>query len=81
MTSPEQEKKQAAIKALINIAILEGFVLIAVVAVYFYTGEITYLIGGMIGSALIFGPMFLRWAREHKSALAGKPNSAKGDGQ
>lgn len=68
------ERKQA-IKALINIAIIEGFVLAAVVGVYLYTGNIVHLVGGVVGSALIFGPMFLRWFKEHGQALKTGPAS------
>lgn len=77
MQTGQDQKRQDAIKALINIAIIEGFVLVAVVAVYLYTGEIVHLIGGVIGSTLIFGPMFVRWYNEHGKALQAKPNSTK----
>lgn len=68
------ERKQA-IKALINIAIIEGFVLAAVVGVYLYTGNIVHLVGGVVGSTLIFGPLFLRWFKEHGRALQTGPAS------
>jgi len=78
MTEHDAQKRKDAIKGLINIAIIEGFVLMAVVGVYLYTGNITYLVGGIIGSALIFAPMFLRWARAHGGAMKAKPNSDEG---
>ena len=63
------QKKQDAVRALINIAVIEGFVLVAVVGVFLYTQSLTYLIGGVVGSTLIFGPMFLRWTKDHAPAL------------
>ena len=75
MNATDDIKRKEAIQGLVNIALLEGVVLIAVVGVFLYTNNVTYLIGGMVGSALIFGPMILRWANEHKQALKGKPNS------
>lgn len=69
MHSPEEIRRKDAIKALINIAIIEGFVLAAVVGVYLYTGDIVHLVGGVIGSALIFGPMILRWYNEYGGTL------------
>ncbi len=75
MNAIDQQKRKDAIKGLINIAILEGFVLVAVIAVYFYTNSATLLIGGVLGSTLLFGPLFLRWARAHGAAVMPKPNS------
>ncbi|WP_411819807.1 hypothetical protein ABFZ85_13960 [Hyphococcus formosus] len=75
MTSIEEQKRQEAVKALINIAMLEGVVLLAVIGVYFYTNNFVHLIGGIVGSTLIFGPMFVRWFNEHGKALKAKPNS------
>jgi len=71
----DQQKRKAAIKGLINIAIIEGFVLLAVVGVYLYTGKLIHLVGGVIGSTLIFAPMFLRWSRAHGAAMKARPNS------
>jgi hypothetical protein len=36
---------------------------------------LTHLIGGVVGTALIFGPLFLRWFNEHGKALKASPNS------
>jgi hypothetical protein len=72
----DQQKRKAAIKGLINIAIFEGFVLVAVVGVYLYTGKLIHLVGGVIGSTMIFAPMFLRWSRARGEAMKARPNSA-----
>ncbi|WDI31817.1 hypothetical protein PUV54_01275 [Hyphococcus flavus] len=74
--TPDQQKRKAAIRALINIAILEGAVLFAVVAFYVNTQDITHLMGGIIASTLIFGPMFFRWFKAHGDAFKpSKPNT------
>jgi|GEM_PF-1872357 len=78
MNALEDQKRKEAIKGLINIAVLEGLVLIAVVGVYLYTNSLVYLIGGVIGSSLIFLPLFLRWAKAHGGAMKAKPNSDEG---
>lgn len=75
MNPVADQKRKDAIRALINIAILEGFVLIAVVGVYLYTNSIVYLVGGIVASSLIFFPMFLRWHRAHGKGMSVKPNS------
>ncbi len=80
METPEKANRQGAIRALINLAVLEGFVLMAVVGIYLYTNNLTHLVGGIVGTALIFGPMFFRWWREHGEALKPKANSA-GEGR
>ena len=72
MATPDEHKKQEAIKALIRIAVLEGVLLVAVVGVYLKTNDLTYLIGGMVGVFLISGPMFVRWFNDHKNALENK---------
>ncbi len=69
MTTLEQQKRKDAIRALMNIALLEGAVLIAVVAVYLKTNNITHLVGGIVAATLIFGPMFFRWFKAHGEAL------------
>jgi len=76
MQTLNDQKRKAAIKGLINIAIVEGFVLMVVVGVFLYTGSLIHLVGGIIGSTLIFGPMFLRWYNEHGKAL--KRNGEEG---
>lgn len=73
MNALDDQNRKAAIRALINIAILEGFVLIAVIGVYLATNSIVYLVGGIIASSLIFVPMFLRWHRAHGRVLSAKP--------
>lgn len=74
MNSLEKQRRADAIRALINIAVLEGFVLIAVVGVYLATNSVVYLVGGVIASSLIFMPMFWRWYRAHGRALKAKPD-------
>ncbi|MEX6632023.1 hypothetical protein [Hyphococcus lacteus] len=75
MNPIEDQKRKEAVKALMNIAMLEGVVLLGVVGTYLYTNNIVHLIGGIVGSTLIFGPMFVRWFNEHGKALKAKPNS------
>ena len=65
----DAELKREAIRSLINIAVLEGIVLMGVVGVYLYTGKMTYLVGGVVASTLIFGPAFIRWFKAHGKHL------------
>ena len=76
MAPHSHQGKKDAVRALINIAALEGFVLIAVIGVYLATDSIVFLIGGVIASSLIFLPMLLRWRRAHGRALAVKSGAA-----
>jgi hypothetical protein len=64
MQSPEQKKE--AVGALVKIAVLEAVILAVVIGVYLYTNNLTYLIGGIVGSQIVCVPMFLRWARSMK---------------
>lgn len=81
MNSIDDQKRKDAVKALINIVLLEGAVLMLVIGVYLYTNNIAHLVGGVIGSSLIFAPMLLRWVRAHGAAMKAKPNSVEqGDG-
>ncbi|MEM9618089.1 MAG: hypothetical protein AAF936_09030 [Pseudomonadota bacterium] len=77
MNQVDEQKRKDAIRGLINIALFEGVFLAAVIGVYFYTNNIVHLVGGVIGSTVIFGPMFLRWFREYGEAMKAKPNSAE----
>lgn len=77
MPNPEQQARREAIGKLVNIAMLEGVVLIAVVVVYLSTGAVIYLIGGVLGTLAIFVPFYIRWARAHAAALKVKPNSVE----
>jgi hypothetical protein len=72
------DRRKDAIRALINLAVLEGMVLFMVIAVYLMTNEVTYVAGGFVGSALIFGPMLYRWYKEHGEALRAVPQQSKG---
>ncbi len=72
MQTPDDIKRKEAVKGLINIALLEGAMLIAVVGAYLYTDNLSILIGGVIGTAIIFGPMFFRWFNEHGKSLQAK---------
>jgi hypothetical protein len=65
----DPQKRRDAVKALVNLVLLESMLLAVVVGVYLYTDKLAYLIGGVIGSALIFTPAFIRWAKEHGTAL------------
>ena len=75
MAHPDQERRKEAVRALINLALLESALLITVALIYLRTGEITHLAGGIAASMLIFGPMFFRWFRAHGAALKAKTNS------
>lgn len=75
MNAIDDQKRKDAIRGLINIAILEGFVLMLVVAVFLTTNNTIYLIGGIMGSTLIFAPMILRWSKAHGASMKAKPNS------
>ena len=75
METPDDINRREAMRGLMNLALLEGAVLIAVVGIYFYTQNLTHLIGGVVGTAIIFGPLFLRWFNAHGKALKAKPNS------
>lgn len=75
MIDSNTHKRKDAVNALIKIAIWEGLVLVAVVASYFATGSVAVLIAGVVASAALFAPMFLRWFREYGSAMKAKPNS------
>lgn len=79
MAQPDQERRKEAIRALINIALLESAVLITVALIYLRTSDITHLAGGVAASMLIFGPMFFRWFRAHGAALKAKPNSIEAE--
>ncbi|MBL4618915.1 MAG: hypothetical protein JKX88_02300 [Marinicaulis sp.] len=68
VNSLHQQQRKDAMRALLNIVIVEGVVLMAVVGVFLYTGEVFHLLGGVVGTSLIFGPMFLRWYNEHGKA-------------
>ena len=70
MTDAKQDKKRAATKALINIAMMEAFFFVAVVFVYLQTGNITHLFIGIGGTMLIVGPMFFKWFKEHGAAFS-----------
>ncbi len=77
MNALDDQKRKAAIKGLINIAIIEGFVLMAVVGIFLYTGNLVHLVGGVIGSTLIFAPMFLRWSSAHGEVMKARPNAGR----
>lgn len=72
MQAPDDIKRKEAVKGLINIALMEGAMLIAVVGAYLYTDNLSILIGGVIGTAIIFGPMFFRWFNEYGKTLQAK---------
>ncbi len=69
MITPDEHKRKVALKSLFNIALFESVVLLAVVGVYLGTGNLTYLIGGIIGSTLVFAPMFLKWFQEYGEVM------------
>jgi len=67
--NPDDLKRKEAVRALINLALLEGMLIFVVIAVYLYTNSIAYLIGGVIATSFIFAPLILRWMRDHAPAL------------
>ena len=80
MNALDQQERKASIKNLINIVVLEGAVLMLVVGVYLYTNNIVYLIGGVLGSSMIFGPLILRWSKAHR-ALSSDQSQAQEQGR
>ncbi len=78
MNKLDQERRREAIKGLVNIAIFEAFLLFAVIGVYFYIGDIRYLIGGVIAVMILTAPMLLRHIAANKDAL-GQKNAAEKD--
>jgi len=46
-----------------------GMLLFAVVSIYLYTKEMTYLVVGVVATSLIFVPILLRWMRDHAPAM------------
>ncbi|MAW80468.1 MAG: hypothetical protein CMI63_09535 [Parvularcula sp.] len=73
MQTPEDIKRKHAMKGLVNIALMEGAMLILVIGAYLYTDDLNILIGGVIGTAIIFGPLFFRWFRQYGRSLQSKP--------
>lgn len=69
MQPGDDTKRQEAIRALINLVLLEGVVLIVVVAIYLQTGKLTHLIFGVLASTAVFAPRMLSWAKTHGSAM------------
>ena len=69
MNDFEQERRNEAVRSLINIAVLEVVMITVVIVVYLYTGNVVYLVGGVVGAAIIAAPMFLRWVREHGATM------------
>ncbi|MEQ8179697.1 MAG: hypothetical protein RIA10_15315 [Amphiplicatus sp.] len=67
--SIDSQRRKEAARALLNIAMLEGMLLFAVVSIYLYTKEMTYLVGGVVATSLIFVPILLRWMRDHAPAM------------
>jgi hypothetical protein len=58
--SLDQDNRKEATRALVSLATFEGLAIAGVVAVYFITSNLTYLIGGVIGVIVIFGPLIFR---------------------
>ena len=69
MNALDDQKRKDAVQALINIVILETVLIIAVIVLFFVTKEISYLVFGVAGVALITGPMFWRWFKGPGKAL------------
>ncbi len=63
--------RKRAISAILKLALWEGAVLAAVVVSFFLTGSVTVLVVGVVASTALFAPLFLRWFKEHKGAMAG----------
>lgn len=77
MLDPERQERREAVRALVNIAILESVLLIVVVAVYLATGVVAYLVGGVLGTLAIFVPFYIRWARNYAEGIKEKPHSVE----
>ena len=74
------ELRRAFMQYLVKIAIAEGVLLAIVLVVYLYTKNLTYLIGGVIGAALIFGPMIYRRGKELQEAQKRQRDLGGGNG-
>ena len=66
-------RRKEALRALVNLALLEGILLFLVIAFYLYTGEVIHLIVGVAATSVIFGPLLRRWVRDHARALKTPP--------
>ena len=75
MNQLDNQNRQDAIRGLINLAALEGVLLVGVALIYLQTNNITHLVGGVIGTSVVFAPLFYRWAKAHSAAMRQKPNS------
>lgn len=71
--SIDEQKRKDAVRALINICVLESVLIVAVVAIYLATSNWQFLLGGVVGAQLIFIPMLLRWRNEHAASLKQAP--------
>lgn len=68
---PDAEKRTEAFNALVRIAVLEAGIIAIVVAIWLATGNLAFLVGGLIGSQIVVAPMIIRWVREQAPALRG----------
>lgn len=76
MNASEEQKRKQALQALINIVILETVMIMAVIVIFVITKEISFLIFGVAGVALITGPLLWRWFRGHGQSM--QPPADKG---
>lgn len=76
--SDDARTRREARKGLINIVIIDAIALAGVVAIFLYTNNFFYLIGGLVGAALITGPMVVRWYNEYVSAVKAPPLANEG---
>lgn len=75
MPDLKQERRKAAVRSLFKLAVLEAVLIAAVVVIYLYTGNILYLVGGVVGSTLIAAPMFFRWVRDQQEEMRERSQS------
>lgn len=79
MQSSDEQERQAIVKGLINLALIEGFILMLVVSVYLYTNNFVYLVGGLVGWALITAPMLFRFMRDHRAVPKSRSYGCEND--
>lgn len=76
MRAPDPYKRKEALRALLNLALLEGMLIFMVIAFYLYSGEIVHLFIGVAATFVIFAPLLLRWVRDHAPNFKGEAEEA-----
>ncbi|MEM8772524.1 MAG: hypothetical protein AAGD92_12820 [Pseudomonadota bacterium] len=60
-----RDKKRDAVRALIQLALWEAVFLFAVVGWFLHSANVVHLVFGIAASTILFGPLFVRWFRDH----------------